>query len=211
MANAQTHCLQLPHTYLFAHLARGGTADDADLATFEERLLPGTGESVARAWRAIADDDPQEQRAAAQALRQEEGRPHAPGDLSGLLFGDADRFTIDLAMNLELRAALAELDRTIQTGLLRPVGPRTPVGRDVPLALRGVLDHLQPYQQRIGFVDAYGGPLAQMLNRPLVLLHDPRIDPVLEQFHDWRDPSIRNGLLLRLLAALEGFCHEYGA
>ena len=54
MANAQTHCLQLPHTYLFAHLARGGTAGDADLESFAERLLPGVGEVVARGWQAIA-------------------------------------------------------------------------------------------------------------------------------------------------------------
>jgi hypothetical protein len=80
----------------------------------------------------------------------------------------------------------------------------------VPLALRRVLDRLHPYQQRIGFVDSCGGPLAETLNRPLACLHDPRIDPVLEQFHDWRDPSIRNGLLLRLLATLEAFCRHHG-
>jgi hypothetical protein len=198
MANAQTHCLQLPHTYLFAHLARGGTAGDADLESFAERLLPGVGEVVARGWQAIAGGDPREQRSAAQALRQEAGRPHAPGELAGLLLGDADRFTIDLAMNLELRAALTELEADIQAS------------GEVPLALRRVLDRLRPYQERIGFVDAYGGPLAEMLNRPLARLHDPRIDPVLEQFHDWRDPSIRNGLLLRLIDALEAFCHEHG-
>jgi hypothetical protein len=211
MANAQTHCLQLPHTYLFARLAQGGTAAGANLAAFAHRLLPGMGEVVARGWQAIGGGDPQEQRVAAQALRQEAGRPHASGELSGLLFGDADRFLIDLAMNLELRAALAELDMAIEAGKGMQAGPRRPVGQNVPQALRGVLDQLRPYQQRIGFVDAYGGPLAETLNRPLARLHDPRIDPVLEQFHDWRDPSIRNGLLLRLLAALEDLCRHHGA
>ena len=190
MANAQTHCLQLPHTYLFA---RGGTAASADLAAFARQLLPGAGEAVARAWRAIGTGTPQAQRAAAQTLREEVGRSGGEGALSGLLFGDGERFLVDLAMNLELRAALADLGVAIDAD------------RGARAALRGVLDRLQPYQQRIGFVDAYGGPLAETLNQPLARLHEPRIDAVLAQFHDWRDPSIRNGLLLRLLEVLDEF------
>ncbi len=77
-------------------------------------------------------------------------------------------------------------------------------------ALRRLLERLRPYQRRIGFVDAYGGPLVAKLNRPLARLGEPLIDEVLDQFYDWRNPSVRNGLLERLLSALETFCREKG-
>jgi hypothetical protein len=198
MANAQTHCLQLPHIYLFAHLARGGTRDTVNLAAFGERLIPGAGAAIAHAWSALASEAPERQRDAAHGLREEARRSHGRGKLAGLLFGDQDRFMIDLAMNLDARARLVDFDAAVQSG------------QGVVPALRRLLERLRPYQRRIGFVDAYGGPLEARLNRPLARLGEPLIDEVLNQFHDWRNPSVRNGLLERLLSALEAFCREKG-
>ncbi|MCL5998203.1 MAG: hypothetical protein M1546_19450 [Chloroflexi bacterium] len=192
MANAQTHCVQLPHTYLFAHFARGGTLDHIDLDGFAEQVMPGSGSVIAQAWR--CKDDGPFKRAAASAVRREIGKPHPRGLSSGLLLGDADRFLVDLAMGLEVRAALDDLHAALAASA------------DVKPALRGVLATLRPYQQRLGFADAYYGPLRDGLNDPLVRLHDPRIDAVLHQFGDWGHPEVRNGILPRLLDALEAYC-----
>ena len=198
MANAQTHCLQLPHTYLFAHFARGGTLAAADLAGFADAVVPNLGDTVASAWLAIETADPAAQRDAARALRNATGRAVATGRLSGLLIGDPDRFLIDLAMNLELRAALQGFADAVDAG-------RGPAG------LRCVLDVLQPYQRRLGFVDAYGGPLHEAFNDVLGRLGDPGLDAVLRQFHDWRDPGVRNGIVPRLLDAADACCRAHGA
>ena len=194
MANAQTHCLQLPHTYLFAHFAGCGTPETGDLAAFADRLLPGLEETVADGWRAIDSREPDAQRACAEALRRSLGQEHEETDLSGLLFADADTFLEDLAMNLDLRAALVELKGA----------------DDVPSALSLVLRHLRRYQGRVGFVDAYGGPLADALHPELSRLDDPGLNAVLRQSNDWRDPSVRNGIVPRLLDAIERYCREKG-
>jgi hypothetical protein len=69
-----------------------------------------------------------------------------------------------------------------------------------------MLADLRPYQQRLGFVDAYGGPLYAALNQQVARLGDPEIDAVLAQFDDWRDPAARHGILPRLLEAVEACC-----
>jgi len=198
MANAQTHCLQLPHIYIFAHLAEGGTVESLDLEGFAEQMLPGQGEALSRAWLAIEARDPDAQRAAAGALRDLVGQTGPTGPFSGLLFGDADRLLTDTAMGLELRAQLIDLRTAVDAGT------------EVPQALRRALDTLQPYQERVGFVDAYGGPLYDELNTALAELDDPGLDAVLERFHNWQDPSVRNGLVLRLFDATHQYClaHE---
>lgn len=199
MANAQTPCLQLPHIALFAHLARGGCLETMHLAGFADRLLPGQGERVAQGWQAIAREDADAQRSMAQTLRLAAGRlaagrPTAEQPYSGLVFSDPERFLNDLAMNLLVRATLAGFNTAVQTDQ----GTRS--------ALRGVLRCLRPYQRRLGFVDAYGGTLEERLNGPLARLGDERINRVLEGFRDWRNPAVRNGILPRLLDALEDYC-----
>ena len=198
MANAQTHCLQLPHTFMFAHLAHGGRREDVDLAASADRLLPGLGGLIAAGWRSIERREPQGQRAAAGAIRSVAGRQHAGGDLAGLLLGDADRFLEDLAVNLELRAALGDMAAAFEQGA------------DRPRVLRRALDVLVPYQHRLGFGDAYGGPLADAFNGQLARLADPELDAVLRLFTDWRDPTVRNGLALRLLEAADRYCRARG-
>jgi hypothetical protein len=198
MANAQTHCLQLPHTYLFARCAQAGVNASVDLPGFADGLIAGLGEPVSAAWEAIGGGSPAEQRRAANAIRDEVGKPHVAGQYSGLLLGDADRFLTDLAMNLEVRASLLEMKQAIDEGQADKVKP----------AIREVLAQFRPYQARLGFVDAYGGPLYELLNEPLAKLGDAGLDAVLAQFHDWRNPSVRNGVLLRLLQAMEDYTQQ---
>ncbi len=191
MANAQTHCLQLPHTYLFAHFARGGTPETADLAGFADQVVPGQGEVIAGAWQAIGDDEPERMRQQVGRIRSLIGQAHPAGPSSGLLFGDANRFLIDLAMNLELRAALDDL----KTALAQDV--------DVRPGLSHALAQLRPYQQRLGFADAYYGPVREILNEAARRLGDGGVNKVLADFDNWREPSARNGVVLRLIAALD--------
>jgi hypothetical protein len=193
MGNAQTHCLQLPGLYLFAHSAKGGTEDSVDLDAFAEGLLPGLGDCIAAAWRTLEGGSSPAQREAARMVRAASGQQRGLGRYAGLLFGSPERFLEDLALNLHVRAALADFGQAVACG------PRT----SVATALRNVLDELVPYQQRLGFADAYGGPLYSLLNEPLARLHDPGIDAILAQFHDWRSPAVRHGVLSRLFATLE--------
>lgn len=197
MANAQTHCLQLPHTYLFAHFVRGGTLANIDLDRFAEDILPGLGTVIAHGWRTIEQHDPAAQRAAAGELKKYIGEAHQHGRLAGLLFGDADRFLTDLVMNLELRAALIDMKTSIDSQ-----------DKAVAVAVRRVLDCLRPYQQRLGFVDAYYGPLDTELNNQLKRINHGLLDTVLKDFGDWGNPAGRNGIVPRLLDAMEAYCRE---
>ena len=79
LGNAQTHCLQLPHLYLFAHFGRGGTEQNVALDQFGDDLLPGHGVLLAQAWQAIAGNEPQAQRSLAASVRHHVGSPHALG------------------------------------------------------------------------------------------------------------------------------------
>ncbi len=201
MANAQTHCLQLPHTFWFAAVARQEVAsvrefpDETTLAAFAARLLPSLAAPIAAAWNAVEAREPALQWRAAAALRKAAAGDLATGDLAGLLFGDPRRFLVDLAMNLEVRAALTELGTAIEKGAA------------VKAKMREVLGRLLPYQRRIGFVDAYGGPLYSLLNEPLKRLNDPALDAVLRDFDDWHRPAVRNGIVPRLLDAMASYAH----
>lgn len=193
MANAQSHCLQLPHTYAFAHAAAGGTVDTLDLEAFAARLLPSAAASVAAGWLELEGGDPCLQRTLALELRQLASTSPAAGDMAGLLFGDPARFLADLADNLALRAAGA--------GLMSAAD----ASGDARDAVARMLCVLGPYQARTGFVDAYGGPMFSLLNEPLARLGDPGLDAVLRDFNDWRRPEVRNGIVPRLLGAMRDF------
>ncbi len=198
MANSQTHCLQVPGACIYAHLAQGGTLASLDLASYAERMLPGLGEPIAKAWSLLESGEGGAIRSAAADLRAAAHPPYRQGPLSGLLFGDAQRFLDDLLTNLSLRAALVDLAAAAGSAAL-------------PRALRAVLDVLGPYDQRLGFLDAYGGPFFDAFNKPLGALGDAALGAVLQQFHDWRDPAIRNGVVPRLLAAADEYCRRHGA
>jgi len=194
LANAQTHVLQLPHTYLVAEHWLKGEQAQPDLSAFADRVIPGLGETIASAWAAVESTEAPTMRELASGLRAEVGKPHAEGPSFGLCIGGADRFLIDLAMNLEVRAGSCDLAGELDAG------------RDPRPALRGLLSVLRPYQERLGFTDAYGGPLYSGLNVQAARLGDAGVDAVLQQFEDWRDPAIRHGILPKLLDAVEAYC-----
>lgn len=189
MGNAQTHCLQLPHTGLLAHLAQGGTAATFGLAEFADRIVPGIGEQVAAGWQALECGDVDRIDAAIADLVGMSPACHS-GDLSGFLFGDGRLFAADLVDNLQIRRGFLEL-RNAASG-----------GGDIRDALGRFLATFAPYQKRTGFADAYAGPLIQGLHEPLKELGDPAVDAVLADFANWRVPSIRHGIVLRLLEAI---------
>jgi len=146
LGNSQTHCVQIPHAYVFSHIARGGSLDDLDPAVFGERLIPGHGEGLAQAWRAmsIETDDPAVPRSAIEPIQ---GLLHAPniatGDLEGLFFGSPRRYLEDLALQLGLWSEILTLKHAGKS----PERLRR--------ALRSVVDALVAWNARHGFRDRY--------------------------------------------------------
>jgi hypothetical protein len=116
-ANAQTHCLQLPNTLLFARTALGKVTGAEDYVAFAERLLPGHGPEIVDAWTHLPDEhggaDDREQ--AAAGMRRIADSAPAVGDLGGLMVGGAARFLEDLALQLELKAALDRMAAVLAT------------------------------------------------------------------------------------------------
>lgn len=143
IANAQSHCQQLPHTYLFSRFAQADS--NLDLQGFAKGLIVEAGEKVSAAWEAISAG-PAQQEAAARSIRMEIGQAHTLGQYAGLLFGNPDRFLGDLAANLEVRASLARLQESVAEGKPAPIRQ----------AVRQVMERFRPYQERIGFVGLHG-------------------------------------------------------
>ena len=201
MANAQTHALQLPNTFFIAEAFRNG-ANPPDLAGFGESVLPGMGAALATAWEAIGAADASAQREASVKLRErlttDPDKLRATGSCSGLLFGDPKRFVNDLADNLLLRAATSDL------------ASASAAGKDPRPTLRAMLNILRPYQQRVGFNDACGGPLTGTLNGVLAGLHDPTIDRILARVSEWKDLPARHGVMVPLLDAAQSYCDRGG-
>ena len=198
IGNSQTHCLQLPLTFVFGELARGVPVADIDLRSFAERLLPGLGETIAAAWELVESTDAAPQRAAAKDVQDAVWSIGEVGDLGGLLFGSPERFMTDLAMNLEVRAATNDLVHAEHVAEADSAG-------HVTAALRDMLDVLVPYQQRVGFTDACHGPLYDALSEVLSKLDDDGLNAALARWHNWADIPCRNGALTALLDAVEEF------
>lgn len=108
MGNAQTHCVQLPNTFLFARGAQNKPVTRADYVAFAERLLPGHGETIVAGWESLDTRDAAAKWAALAQLEKLQGQPLATGDLQGLLFGDPQRFVNDLVLMLRAKATLNE-------------------------------------------------------------------------------------------------------
>jgi hypothetical protein len=117
IANAQSHCVQLPNTFAFAQGALGKARPTRlDYAQFADDLLPGQGHLIAQAWELLPSKDANAMRAMADGLEAVPDGNLTPGPLKGLLLGDARRFTNDLAMILRLRAAYAVFVATLDGG-----------------------------------------------------------------------------------------------
>ncbi len=109
MGNAQSHCLQLPNTFAFARAAQGLPTAEADYVTFAESLIPGQGQRIAEAWKALGGTDAAAMTAIADSLSELAKASMNAGPLRGLLFGDPARFVNDLVLQLRQRAAFENL------------------------------------------------------------------------------------------------------
>lgn len=194
MANAQTHAVQLPHTYLFAHFIKGGTLENACLDGFADGLVSGLGDLIAESWKSMYRYDTTKMRANADQIESQIDVSLNEGLYSGLLFGSPQRFLEDLAMQLRYRAASVDFINAIDSNMPW----KTP--------LKDLLSAWRIWQQRTGFVDAYGD--VQGLHPRLKKLGDPTINKVLADFDDWRNPEVRHGILPRLLDAIENKVNE---
>jgi hypothetical protein len=105
MANAQTHCLQLPNTFAFVRGAQGLPLTDQDYIHFADDLISGQGERIFTAWKILGGTDSERMKQCAAELAPLVKAKLEPGPLKGLLFGDANRFINDLYVMLRLRAA----------------------------------------------------------------------------------------------------------
>jgi hypothetical protein len=191
MGNAQTHCVQLPNTFLFAHFARGGDADTADLRHFGEQLVPGLGITFVEAWRAMGDRDAHRARVAADMLAERLLRRLDGGELAGMMFVAPDRYVEDTVLQLRFHADIQACVDSMEDGHVDPA------------ALRAVAWSWRRWWGRHRFSDAYGGPVAERLHPVLRSLHDPSLDAALNRHDEWRYTSVRHGAVPAVLDALD--------
>ena len=164
MGNAQTHCVQLPNTFAFARGATGKPLARADLVAFAEQLIPGQGALIVAAWEHVESTDASASRALADRLEQLSRSSLQPGVFNGLLFGDPQRFLVDLATMLRLRAALEDFVSATGTGsALKP-------------QLRSFTTALEAWHARTGYENVFGLPrLGEALGR----LESPAVNRVM--------------------------------
>ncbi|MBN1351046.1 hypothetical protein JXJ21_16615 [candidate division KSB1 bacterium] len=151
LGNAQSHCLQLPHTYLFQQFASGIPANQIDLVGFAENVLPAHGKPLAAAWRALAGEDVDALRDA--AARLPDTKSLAGGKLAALCFNDTQRLLNDLNAQLALKIAALDLKQSIRLNQ----SLREPFDR--------LKSTIQTWYDFHGFKDwYYGGPFKDLLH-----------------------------------------------
>lgn len=146
MANAQTHCLQLPNTFAFAQLARRLPLGEAEYKQFGDELLPGQGTALWCAWKTLAGQEAEAMEESAAQLEARVGDRLEPGPLAGLLFGDPRRLVVDLALQLRFKAAFVRLGRALECQ------------RDVVEALGAAVTAVETWQGRHGYKNAWNRP-----------------------------------------------------
>ncbi len=190
MLNAQTHCLQLPYTYLAAHYARGGSYATENLEAFAQQLLRGRGGLLTHSgWYHMEEEwDFPVMRIYSEALRNEAGNDPQPGPLGGMLLLPPAQFLRDLADNLDLRADFIELRIAVNAG------------RKIKPALRQVVSHLRPYRERLGYNHMTQRPLQQGLLDQLRRLQVPELTAAVAG-----TPPSPDGYMVNLIKAIERY------
>ncbi len=161
VANAQTHCVQLPNTFAFAQGAKGLPLTDKAYIQFANDLILGRGELIFAAWQALGGADSARMRQAAGQLAPLVKAKLEPGPLKGLLLGDANRFVKDL--ELMLRAKAACLDFVAASKRRRPILP----------SYTECVNSLERWQLTTGYESAWA--LAVDLNPSLQQLNSPAL------------------------------------
>lgn len=190
MGNAQTHCIQLPNTLAFVRGAMGRTVSDEEYVQFADQLVVGHGPLIVRAWRLLQTSDAATMREVASQLETLAGQRLETGRLKGLLFGDPQRFLIDLVMQLRLKAACDEFCAASE----RRQDIAEPFARFITAA--------RLWQGRHGYKNYWYWPrLAEALRR----LESPPVNAILDQLLSLPTPfermpggtpfeRVRNGL-----------------
>jgi len=165
LGNAQSHCLQLPHTYIFSHLASGGPLETIDLPGFAEQVIPGASEILANSWTAFAGENIEELTHAAESLQTAlHAKAFRTGPLSGLGFNQPERIVSDLRSQLAVKIALLKLRDAISGG-------------DAPAALKAFVHALENWRARHGFSDWYCGGAFRELLHPVLEMLPAALDP----------------------------------
>ena len=192
LVNAQTHCLQVPYTYMAAHYARGGTVANDNVMTLGEEIVRGSGGNLANfAWRHMEEEwDFPVMRHYSRALREQIGKNHQPGPLAGLVMMSPDQFLLDLADNLDIRADMIELKTAVNTG------------HQVKKCLLQLVRRIKPYRDRVGYNHTFQGPLYKGLSDQIRRLEVPELMAALSFSGS---PVTTKGYLVNLLDAVEEY------
>jgi hypothetical protein len=167
IANGQTHCVQLPNTFAFARGAIGKPMPaEEDYVEFGDNLIPGQGHLIVQGWKALVGADAGAMRAVAAQLEALPAEKLTPGRLKGLLFGDSQRFIVDLAMELRLKAAYCDFLAASQSGL------------DINRPFREFVEAAETWQARHGYECAWRWP---DLKEELEKMKSPAIHAVIDE------------------------------
>lgn len=152
MGNAQSHVLQLPHTYLFAQLGRARGLESVNLTKFAAELISGLGVEIAEGWAALVGEDEARLAAILATLKSKRAQPLKPGRLVGLTLDDPARFLDDLIAQLDFKLAAIRLQQalTAKQGIVS-------AARELESALRA-------WAAMHGFGDFYGGPFRRFVH-----------------------------------------------
>jgi hypothetical protein len=149
--NAQTHCMQLPNTFAFSRGAMGLPAERADYVAFANQLIEGAGNNIVAGWEALQGADVARLDAAAKDLARLQKTKLKPGKLSGLLFGDPQRFIADLVAQLRMSASLF----TLREVLAKHANIRS---AECTAAFAGFIVAADSWQQRHGYKSYWHWP-----------------------------------------------------
>ena len=191
MGNAQSHCLQMPHTYFFRHFADGGASEDMDLAGFADDVLPGHGAVLSAAWLALGGEDCAALESAAAELATHP--PLTGGKYIGLYLGQPDRLVGDLVAQIKLKIAILKLRDRL-------------AGNDsFATELQEMVMTLAAWAQQHGYTDRFRGPFRTLI-RPVLeqVAMQTRDSERLRQAMDGCDARDVNGVFTELLDSLKG-------
>lgn len=184
LGNAQSHCLQLPHTWFFKQFAQGNSPDKLDLTEFAEKILPQNGKALAQAWEALASDDLGVLKQAMKTLNSLAGQETFQiGPLSGLYFNQLPRLVEDLRRQIAVQMAIHKLHDCLG----KPA--------EFPNAMNALIQALQSWAERNGFKDRYyGGPFKDMLHPLLkkIAREIPHGDVILRALADFETGDRHN-------------------